>query len=69
MFTRAQLLQEVWGYDYYGGTRTVDVHRRHLAEVRTDNAEEFEPGQELTALLTLVTTINQLLNRIKDVSI
>ena len=25
--------------------------RRHLAEVRTDNAEEFEPGQELTAEL------------------
>ena len=30
MFTRAQLLQEVWGYDYYGGTRTVDVHIRRL---------------------------------------
>ena len=29
-FTRAQLLQEVWGYDYYGGTRTVDVHIRRL---------------------------------------
>lgn len=28
--TRAQLLQEVWGYDYYGGTRTVDVHVRRL---------------------------------------
>lgn len=28
--TRAQLLQEVWGYDYYGGTRTVDVHIRRL---------------------------------------
>ena len=27
---RAQLLQEVWGYDYYGGTRTVDVHIRRL---------------------------------------
>lgn len=26
VFTRAQLLQEVWGYDYFGGTRTVDVH-------------------------------------------
>nr|WP_210732393.1 response regulator transcription factor [Cellulomonas denverensis] len=30
VFTRAQLLQEVWGYDYYGGTRTVDVHVRRL---------------------------------------
>lgn len=30
VFTRAQLLDEVWGYDYYGGTRTVDVHIRRL---------------------------------------
>ena len=30
VFTRAQLLQEVWGYDYFGGTRTVDVHVRRL---------------------------------------
>ena len=30
MFTRQQLLQEVWGYDYFGGTRTVDVHVRRL---------------------------------------
>jgi len=30
VFTRDQLLREVWGYDYYGGTRTVDVHVRRL---------------------------------------
>ena len=30
VFTRAQLLQEVWGYDFFGGTRTVDVHVRRL---------------------------------------
>ena len=30
VFTRSQLLSEVWGYDYYGGTRTVDVHIRRL---------------------------------------
>lgn len=30
VFTRAQLLAEVWGYDYFGGTRTVDVHVRRL---------------------------------------
>jgi DNA-binding response OmpR family regulator len=30
VFTRDQLLLEVWGYDYYGGTRTVDVHIRRL---------------------------------------
>jgi DNA-binding response OmpR family regulator len=30
VFTRQQLLAEVWGYDYFGGTRTVDVHVRRL---------------------------------------
>ncbi len=40
VFTRAQLLQEVWGYDYFGGTRTVDVHVRRLrAKLGADNEE------------------------------
>jgi DNA-binding response OmpR family regulator len=30
VYTREQLLSEVWGYDYFGGTRTVDVHVRRL---------------------------------------
>jgi DNA-binding response OmpR family regulator len=30
VFTRPTLLREVWGYDFYGGTRTVDVHIRRL---------------------------------------
>jgi two-component system alkaline phosphatase synthesis response regulator PhoP len=30
VFTREVLLDKVWGYDYYGGTRTVDVHIRRL---------------------------------------
>ncbi len=30
VFTREVLLQDVWGYDYFGGTRTVDVHIRRL---------------------------------------
>ncbi|SDS42995.1 winged helix-turn-helix transcriptional regulator [Microlunatus soli] len=30
VFSRQQLLSDVWGYDYYGGTRTVDVHVRRL---------------------------------------
>lgn len=30
IFTRGELLQRVWGYDFYGGTRTVDVHVRRL---------------------------------------
>ena len=40
VFTRAQLLQEVWGYDYFGGTRTVDVHVRRL---RAKLGPEHEP--------------------------
>lgn len=39
VFTRAQLLQEIWGYDYFGGTRTVDVHIRRL---RSKLGSEFE---------------------------
>lgn len=30
VFTREELLSEVWGYDFYGGARTVDVHVRRL---------------------------------------
>ncbi|UCH86260.1 MAG: response regulator transcription factor [Dehalococcoidia bacterium] len=30
VFTREALLSNVWGYDFYGGTRTVDVHIRRL---------------------------------------
>ena len=30
VFTRGSLLRQVWGYDFYGGTRTVDVHVRRL---------------------------------------
>jgi DNA-binding response OmpR family regulator len=32
VFSRDSLLEEVWGYDYFGGTRTVDVHVRRLRE-------------------------------------
>ena len=32
VFTRAQLLDEVWGFDYAGDTRTVDVHIKRLRE-------------------------------------
>ncbi|HNE89999.1 MAG TPA: response regulator transcription factor [Actinomycetota bacterium] len=39
VFTRQQLLQEVWGYDYFGGTRTVDVHVRRL---RAKLGSEYE---------------------------
>ncbi|MBA2574921.1 MAG: response regulator transcription factor [Nocardioidaceae bacterium] len=39
VFSRQQLLQEVWGYDYFGGTRTVDVHVRRLrAKLGTERA-------------------------------
>ncbi len=40
VFTRETLLADVWGYDYYGGTRTVDVHVRRL---RAKLGVEYEP--------------------------
>jgi DNA-binding response OmpR family regulator len=40
VFTRAHLLQEVWGYDWFGGTRTVDVHvRRVRAKLGVDHQQ------------------------------
>ncbi|MBS3898663.1 MAG: response regulator transcription factor [Dethiobacter sp.] len=32
VFSREKLLEHVWGYDYYGDARTVDVHIRHMRE-------------------------------------
>ena len=32
VFTREYLLEQVWGYEYVGDTRTVDVHIRHLRQ-------------------------------------
>ncbi|HOA36252.1 MAG TPA: response regulator transcription factor [Bacillota bacterium] len=32
VYSREQLLEQIWGYDYYGDARTVDVHIRHLRE-------------------------------------
>lgn len=42
-FSRDALLQRVWGFDYYGGSRTVDVHvRRIRAKLGPDLAERLE---------------------------
>ena len=40
VFTRAQLLDDVWGFDYFGDTRTVDVHVKRLREKLGDDAQE-----------------------------
>ena len=41
VFTREVLLNRVWGYDYFGGTRTVDVHIRRLRAKLEDSAHTF----------------------------
>lgn len=41
VFTREVLLDRVWGYDYFGGTRTVDVHIRRLRSKLEDPAHSF----------------------------
>lgn len=38
VFTREQLLEEVWGFDYFGDSRTVDVHIKRLRE-KLENAD------------------------------
>ena len=39
VFTREQLLEQVWGYDYFGDSRTVDVHVKRLREKLTDSEQ------------------------------
>ncbi len=41
MLTRDQLLDEIWGYEYYGETRTVDVHIRYLRKKIEDDQEKY----------------------------
>ncbi len=41
VFTREALLDKVWGYDYYGGDRTVDVHIRRLRSKIEDSSHTF----------------------------
>ena len=42
VFTRDQLLDEVWGFDYYGNSRTVDVHIKRLREKLEGVSEQWE---------------------------
>ncbi len=42
VFTRAQLLDDVWGFDYYGDTRTVDVHVKRLREKLEGVSDKWE---------------------------
>ena len=42
VFTRAQLLDDVWGFDYFGDTRTVDVHVKRLREKLQDVSSKWE---------------------------
>ena len=41
VYTREQLLERIWGYDYLGGTRTVDVHIRRLRSKIEDRDHQF----------------------------
>ncbi len=41
VYTRDSLLSQVWGYDYFGGTRTVDVHIRRLRSKIEDASNSF----------------------------
>ncbi|MGE4283781.1 MAG: response regulator transcription factor [Clostridia bacterium] len=42
VFTREQLLQEVWGFDYFGDSRTVDVHIKRLREKLDGESQPWE---------------------------
>ena len=42
VYTREQLLEQVWGYDYYGDSRTVDVHIKRLREKLSGEENEWQ---------------------------
>lgn len=42
VYTRDQLLDEVWGFDYYGDSRTVDVHIKRIREKLTNVSDKWE---------------------------
>ena len=42
VFTRAQILDDVWGFDYFGDTRTVDVHVKRLREKLQGVSDQWE---------------------------
>lgn len=49
-FSRDELLEKIWGYEYYGDTRTVDVHIRHLRH-------KLEPAARLSSAIETVRGI------------
>ena len=42
VFSREQLLDKVWGYEYFGGTRTVDVHIKSVREKLASSNNKWE---------------------------
>lgn len=75
VFTRSHLVQEVWGYDYFGGTRTVDVHVRRLraklgpehesliGTVRNVGYKFVRPTSDPACLPQQANTVAELLDR------
>ena len=41
VLSRNYLLDKIWGYDYYGETRTVDVHIRYLRKKIENDGEKY----------------------------
>lgn len=54
VLTREELLRQVWGYEYYGGARTVDVHVRRL---------RAKLGEEHAALIQTVRSVGYIFGR------
>jgi DNA-binding response OmpR family regulator len=53
VFSREALLQRVWGYDYYGGARTVDVHIRRLRAKLDEHADRIKTVRSVGYLFEL----------------
>ena len=53
VFSREKLLESVWGFDYYGETRTVDVHVNHLREKLTGSGISIETIRSIGYKMTI----------------
>ncbi len=53
VYTREQLLDRVWGYDYIGETRTVDVHIRHLSH--SDIHRAYPIDMKIVQLMMIIS--------------
>ncbi len=63
VFSRESLLERVWGYDYAGDTRTVDVHVQRLRKKLSDIREDIKDSENSDKYITTVFGVGYKMNQ------